>query len=145
MRQRLPLILTAAILLLALIYATVRGQANARLALEIETLDLARQRAQTLVSGIDPALLKTRPAPTPDLPGWLAANPLKKFQEKVENNQPTKTGITIRLRRMSPIEVSELFSQFTQVALRIPHLILSDPDGDGSWTVNLVLEVGGRP
>lgn len=145
MRQRIPLLLTAAILLVGLVYGVWRGQDNRRLALQVDTLQLAQQRAQTLVSGIDPSLLKTRPAPQPDLPGWLAANPLKKFQEKVESNQPTKNnrGVLLHLRHLTPLEVSALFSQFTQVGVRLPHLILSDADGDGQWTMEVGLEVTG--
>ncbi len=144
MRQRIPLFLLVGILTIALIYAVLRGQENRNLEVQIGALELAQQRAQTLVSGIDPTLLKTRPAPQPDLPGWLAANPLKKFQENVESNQPnSKGGVQLRLRRLTPLEVSALFSQFTQVGLRIPHLILSDADGDGNWTMEVGLEVTG--
>lgn len=140
MRRRIPLFLAAGILLIALIYGVARGQENRRLAVEIAALELAQQRAQTLVSGIDPALLKKRPAPQPDLPGWLAANPLKKFQENVDANQPQSKGVLLRLNRLTPLEVSALFSQFTQVGVRIPRLILSDPDGDGKWTMEIHLE-----
>lgn len=145
-RHYVPLFLTVGILALALIYAIVRGNENRNLAVQIQALELATQRAQTLVSGIDPALLKSRPAPQPDLPGWLAANTLKKFQDKVQTNEPTRTnrGVLLSLVRLTPLEVSALFSQFTQVGVRLPHLILSDPDGDGSWTMEVNIEVIGQ-
>lgn len=146
MKRHLPLIVLGGILLLALVYAVVRGSENRSLAVQIQALELATQRAQTLVSGIDPALLKSRPAPQPDLPGWLAANPLKKFQDKVQTNEPTRTnrGVLLSLVRLTPLEVSALFSQLTQVGVRLPHLILSDPDGDGAWTMEVNIEVTGQ-
>ena len=106
MKRHVPLLLAAGLLLLALIYGSVRGGQNASLARETHGLELARGRAQTLVSGIDPTLLRSRPAPEPDLPGWLAArtqaSAIGLLVLKASACAKYRCGVTPLLRR-SPI------------------------------------------
>lgn len=129
-------------LLFVLAYLGPRSAELRRLRESIQSLTAVRQEVTLLLPQVQQSAF-TLPEPTDNVRSWVSAEALKGIEKQLVANDGylEGKGAKVKLRRLSPAQAAQFFSQLTRVRLVIERLVMQDSDRDGRWDMEIDVRV----
>lgn len=127
--------------LLVLLYWSVRSSENERLREQNKQLSQQVSSAQLLLPQLD-TLRRHKPSVPQKVSVWLNTQVLKGFENRLISNDPFNQGrgSKVKIRKMTPQELTSLLNRLDQFNLVIENLTIDDFDQDGYWEIDLSIK-----
>ena len=143
-RTRVYLAVAGAVLALLFLFAYVLPRSRSNRDLERRIAEI--QRSQGEITALLPQAAQSKnfaPAPAPDVQTWVNQNLLTGLERRLVSNNPYRNGqgVEIKLRSLTPAEVSTFMGGMATTNLIIKRLVLQDLGSRGAWEMELFVEI----
>lgn len=110
----------------------------------LKVLTTTRQEVALLLPQVVQTAFTT-PEPADNVRSWVSAEALKGLEKQLVANDGYMEGrgAKVKLKRLTPQQTSNFFSQLTKVRLVVERMSLQDADRDGRWDMEIDLQVPG--